>query len=64
MLSTDGLLVVLEGFPEIVSGLFGYLPSEKECSLLFKAGRGTLFKTVVPGTGTFGVGGTFGAIFK
>ena len=64
MLSTDGLFVVLEGFPEIVSGLFGYFPSAKECSLLFKAGRGTLFKTVVPGTGTFGVGGTFGAIFK
>jgi hypothetical protein len=30
LLSTDGLPGVPEGFPEIVSGLFGYLPSEKE----------------------------------
>ncbi len=64
MLSTDGLPGVPEGFPEIVSGLFGYLPSEKEWLLLFKAGLGTLFSTVEPGVGTFGVGGTLGAIFK
>ena len=64
LLSTVGLLGVLEGLPDMVSGLFGYLPSEKECSLLFKAGRGTLFNTVVPGVGIFGVGGTLGAIFK
>jgi hypothetical protein len=64
LLSTAGFSIVLEGFPEIVSGLFGNFPSEKEWSLLFSAGLGTLLSTVVPGVGIFGVGGTFGPIFK
>ena len=66
MLSTVGLFGVPFGFPEIVSGfgLLGYFPSAKVCSLVLSAGLGTLLRTVVPGVGIFGVGGTFGAIFK
>ncbi len=60
-----GFSVVPSGLVLIVCGRsFGYLPSEKVCALLLSAGRSTLFSTVVVGVGTFGVGGTFGGIFK
>lgn len=60
-----GFSVVLSGLVLIVCGRsFGYFPSEKVWALLLSAGRSTLFSTVVVGVGTFGVGGTFGGIFK
>jgi hypothetical protein len=64
LLSALGLSTVVFGLP-IVSGRFGgYLPSAKVCALLLRAGRSTLLRTVVVGAGIFGVGGTFGAIFR
>jgi len=49
----------------IVCGRFaGCLPSAKVCALLLSAGRSTLLRTVPIGLGTFGVGGTLGAILR
>lgn len=60
-----GFSVLPCGLVSIVCGRsLGYLPSEKVCALLLSAGRSTLFSTVVVGAGTFGVGGTFGGMFK
>ena len=60
-----GFSVFPSGFDPIVCGRSeGYLPSEKVCVLLLSAGLSTLLRTVVVGLGTFGVGGTFGAIFR
>ena len=59
------------GFSTFVSGLSivcgrlaGCLPSAKVCALLLSAGRSTLLRTVPVGLGTFGVGGTLGAILR
>jgi hypothetical protein len=59
------------GFSTFVSGLSivcgrfaGCLPSAKVWALLLSAGRSNLLRTAPIGLGTFGVGGTFGAILR